>query len=59
MANTITKNSTAAEVISLCAIRKVRLMADHKGGFHEAPRGSRYFKYSKVRNETQTPPPAA
>lgn len=59
MATQINKTSTAAQVISLCAIRRTRLKADHKGGFHEAPRGNTYIKHSKVQDDQPTPPSAA
>lgn len=55
MKTTITKTSTAAQVISLCTIRKTRLRADHKGGYSETTR----TPYWNHRDDQPTPPSAA
>ncbi len=53
MATQINKTSTAAQVISLCTIRRTRLHTDRKGGYTEQPQAK------AGRHDQPTPPTAA
>lgn len=55
MKTIITKTSTAAQVISLCAIRRTRLRTDRKGGYTEIKHTSRGHRH----DDQPTPPSAA
>lgn len=53
MKTNINKTSTAAQVISLCTIRRTRLHTDRKGGYTEKPQPT------VGRYDQPTPPTAA
>lgn len=55
MKTNINKTSTAAQVISLCTIRRTRLQTDRKGGYTEIKNKA----YWKLQDDQPTPPSAA